>query len=704
MEIFPLKQQVSWLEEKDFILFGTEFVDTVLELVPTAQTVFFPENAESLLRFAKNHPQRATLLETHKKALQTKKWANVVDDLLVLYFPLAHGNRQIAVIQGIDPIVLQRYSQDWLDDVHAEILARFLTIKKSYVDWETGLPNMVYFSRCIQAAGVDSDIAELILVELPPRRNNARECFRHVQKSAWALTSFCSKQTVICHLGQCIFALFSPSPQLEFSRRFCSLLVRFLQNEGFPQVHIGMSVQPAEVADESLKHTHDYPILHEAWTALQIASKRGRFSFCEFSSQNGGKNDEMPSKRSIQRLLGKVTNSKQFAVLNIASSSCSPDILYGHLTAVCAEKQIVLDHGQLFLVCSNCSEKEAEKMATDIFSHYQIQAPEIEINIGISIFPFRSYRKSQVIRSSHAALQHALLLGPNRYAIYDAVSCNISGDNLFSDGDLPAAIEEYRMGLELEPDNINLLNSLGVAYALLDRGSDARLCFERVLQLAENDHMAAYNLGLIAKNKNSTKQAITYFEKAWQSCSDVEENRQIILDLNLQLGKLYCADGQFLNALQCLEFWYAKSSDGTKKQRTLRYLGEAQYGCGQSKKAMTTLQQAINIDSFDSQSLSLLGKIILEDKEGDDIALSLCQKSVEMDPSSHLLLFRLAQVELHCGQIDAALRHCRRLQNIKKFQPAVFSLLADIYATQNNRKQSQFWQEKATACKSIETT
>jgi len=60
---------------------------------------------------------------------------------------------------------------------------------------------------------------------------------------------------------------------------------------------------------------------------------------------------------------------------------------------------------------------------------------------------------------------------------------------------LVSAIKEYKRGLQIDPDNINLLNSLGVIYAQINRYHQAIPLFEKVLGIDSEDFMALFNLG-----------------------------------------------------------------------------------------------------------------------------------------------------------------------------------------------------------------
>ena len=47
--------------------------------------------------------------------------------------------------------------------------------------------------------------------------------------------------------------------------------------------------------------------------------------------------------------------------------------------------------------------------------------------------------------------------------------------------------------------------------------------------------------------------------------------------------------------------------------------------------------------------MNLLGRVYLEEGEGNEIALSLCRKSVELEPTNLRYMLYLAEVLLQCG-------------------------------------------------------
>ena len=74
----------------------------------------------------------------------------------------------------------------------------------------------------------------------------------------------------------------------------------------------------------------------------------------------------------------------------------------------------------------------------------------LRVTIGAASFPQADYKKTDILDNALKALDHALLLGPGQMAVFDDLSLNISGDRLFDQGKIEAALGEYRKGLRLE--------------------------------------------------------------------------------------------------------------------------------------------------------------------------------------------------------------------------------------------------------------
>ena len=131
--------------------------------------------------------------------------------------------------------------------------------------------------------------------------------------------------------------------------------------------------------------------------------------------------------------------------------------------------------------------------------------------------------------------------------------------------------------------------------------------------------------------------------------------------------------------------WYKSTSQNVTIERALPYLGLAYYGLKDYEKAVMWLQRALQYNEFDAESMGLLGLCYLLQKEGNDIALSLCQKSVEFAPDNSILLIYLARAQIACKLHDEAritLKKCLRHKTTK--------LEAQLLSSVNFKEQGKF--------------
>ncbi|HSR36252.1 MAG TPA: tetratricopeptide repeat protein, partial [Desulfurivibrionaceae bacterium] len=302
-----------------------------------------------------------------------------------------------------------------------------------------------------------------------------------------------------------------------------------------------------------------------------------------------------------------------------------------------------------------------------------------------------SFAKAQLPVNCRKALRHAEFFGPASQVIFDAVSCNISGDVSYNGGDLPKAVREYRLGLAMDPANVNLLNSLGVAYTQLMRPRMAQQCFEAALRHDKNNFMALFNVGFLHLHRQETAKALDCFERALAS-------NDHHFDLLLQLGRLYCGQKRFAEAAKLLGRCVADANLEERRNgdraAAWRLLGEARAGLGENKKAILAFQKALSFSHRDAQALSMLGELYAKEKEGDEIALSLCQEAVALDGGQGEHWRRLAWVQWSRGEADAAIASLKHCLQLDRKNPAALFWLARIYREQGRFKEAHRLYEK----------
>ena len=283
-------------------------------------------------------------------------------------------------------------------------------------------------------------------------------------------------------------------------------------------------------------------------------------------------------------------------------------------------------------------------------------------SMGVATFPFHDFKKSALPLNCRKAVQHATFFGPDSLAVFDAVSLNISGDVYYNEGDLVKALGEYRQGLLLEPGNVNILNSMGVASIQLNRPKGARICFQKALGIEPENFMALFNLGFICLDDNQAPEALALWERALA----VDNEHP---DLLQHLGMLYCRQGRYAEARavleRCEELIKKGSRPGGEPMVVARWLGRACEALGENGLAIGAYQRAVSGNPRDAGSLSRLGRLYALEKQGHDIALALCGQAVELDGGKADHWYRFALVQAMTQDQEGAMQsltECLRLE------------------------------------------
>lgn len=291
------------------------------------------------------------------------------------------------------------------------------------------------------------------------------------------------------------------------------------------------------------------------------------------------------------------------------------------------------------------------------------------VSIGLASYPVLDYKKDESPFNAYKALVHTDFFGPDTITAFDAVSLNISGDTLFNAGHIHGAIMEYKKGLSLDPQDVNLLNSLGVCYARLKWYKRAISCFEKTLSLEKDNFMARYNLGLAYLKTGIPDKAFL----ALQQAASLNGNH---FDILFQLGKLLQeqkkgadAVGYFQKAAQC----------PNAKGYIYRYLGEAYLGLNLKKDAMAAFKRAVKGNPADAFSFSWLGMLYAELKNDLEIARTLCQKALELDHQNGLYWKTIGRIYYLKNDYPQALHHLKEAQRRMKKDHEIYYHLGLVY-------------------------
>ena len=267
------------------------------------------------------------------------------------------------------------------------------------------------------------------------------------------------------------------------------------------------------------------------------------------------------------------------------------------------------------------------------------------VSIGIAAYPTITFTKRQVLENAYKALDHAAFFGPGSCVSFDAVSLNISADKRYHEGDIPGAIEEFKLALLLDPANVNVHNSLGVCYGIQGSFEKALEAFTASIQLDPGEAMSIYNAGLVHMLSGRQDMALARFLEALRISKDVFE-------ILFQTGRLYLDMGDFENARRYLEK-AAERQPGAGS--VYRYLGDCLAAGAMPAKAADAYRKAIKLNPNDAAALSALGDLFGVMGENAEIAIMFCRQSIEISPDNGLFRHRLGTLYFNQNMLEAAL-------------------------------------------------
>ena len=585
---------------------------------------------------------------------ETARIPAVLEDLLVIPLITTQNESIILVAFDVDPAVFQKMALEWLIELQEKIIQRFCRIRQIYTD-----PDTDFYNRRALNLVLTTDPCQrtLFLIATVPATRTLTGGFQKTQQVNALLRTLIDEP--LFSLGQGIFAavrnLNERSACLEFSHR----LIARLKREGLRKVHIGFCLLSKEYTPQEA--------LHRCQLILAEAERRGPYSLCDeaFFVRKEQHPFALPGPQLVRELQKQWQSLDQFGLVLVS-------VAQEHKEQKGETIQPLPDLSSILPDTSSCYQLNTSEqliLFPDIpYEQLNIQAQELcqntraytgmQPSLGFCHWPAvgtTKTTKTDCIRNCRKAILHASFYPKGAVVAFDALSYNVSGDLYFDEGDYKQAIREYKSGLHMQPDDVNLLNSLGVALAEINRHREAEACFSQVLQQDPDNYMALINKGMSCRMLGRPQEAIACFEQGMR-CE--EHKQQASIELYLQLGKLYCLEEKFAKAVTLLNEW--KKHQGEPGEFIFfRLSGEAFMGAGQNHEAIKALQRSLQIYPQNADSQSMLGLLYVLEGQGAEVGLSLCDRAISTDSGDALHLYRKAQA------LHALERHTEALENVK---------------------------------------
>ncbi|HCC54492.1 MAG TPA: hypothetical protein DEQ20_06155 [Desulfobulbaceae bacterium] len=633
----PFLFEAGPLVSTDLRRFSTLFQKTAFD--------FFPCETARLVPLGEQENKPPIKFKTALKQIRDNHLPVVDPERLELLLPIWGGEALcgLLVAQGGEA---QLYGMPivWLDEQSHIISREFYLLKQSCQDSTTGLMNGFHLRGELEAEALAPSVpATLALLEVYPRSRDADRSLRYIVRAGSCLASVLGESMPLHHLGAGIFGLLWHGVDMEQARQLGESLLLRLKRENFVTAHLGITTVNPHDPEESGAPEQ---LLEQAWQALRTARLRGPFSLCgHVTAQDIESHPFRKTPESVLRKLRALYRGKNrfsLVLLRMDQEPASNHFSKRLRTLAGPDKGLVLvNQREAFLFLDGLDGEAARAWLADFRGKMEVIGGS-SFSMGVATFPYHDFKKSALPLNCRKALQHAAFFGPDSLAVFDAVSLNISGDVYYNEGDLVKALGEYRQGLLLEPGNVNILNSMGVANIQLNRLKAARGSFQKALELEPANFMALFNLGFICLDDDQAPEALMLWERALA----VDRKHP---DLLQHLGMLYCRQKRYVEAREILELCDGlirkDSQQGGEPMVVVRWLGRACEALGENGLAIAAYQRAVSGNPRDAGSLSRLGRLYAVEQQGIDIALSLCGQAVELDggKASHWYRFGLVQ-------------------------------------------------------------
>lgn len=304
----------------------------------------------------------------------------------------------------------------------------------------------------------------------------------------------------------------------------------------------------------------------------------------------------------------------------------------------------LMDHDMLGCFLPGKDEAQCRQSALMLQETLSKTRPET-ISIGIAAYPTITFKKNQVLENAKKALDHAAFFGPKSCVAFDSVSLNISGDKYYQNGDIDGAMEEFRLALKLDENNVNVHNSLGVCYGIKDQLDGALESFQTAMRLDPKDIMPIYNAGYVHFLKQEYADALEYFLNA------VSINGTVF-ELAVQTGRVYLSLNQPAPAKKHLE---TAVKLNPKSAAAFRLLGESSAIQDLLSDATAAYKICLKLNPDDCAAQSALGFLYEMQEKNSDIALMFCKQAAESEPENGLYHHRLGRLYLNRKRFNEAM-------------------------------------------------
>jgi tetratricopeptide (TPR) repeat protein len=127
------------------------------------------------------------------------------------------------------------------------------------------------------------------------------------------------------------------------------------------------------------------------------------------------------------------------------------------------------------------------------------------------------------------------------------------GNELSLSGELEEAVAEYEQALEIEPENVDVMSNLGVAYYNLGQLDKAIDQYSKAIEIAPKDADIRSNLAAAYVQKYQTSGALDQLDSALAEYEKAVELKPTLAQAFFGMGVVYALLGRDDDAIQAFE-------------------------------------------------------------------------------------------------------------------------------------------------------
>ena len=252
------------------------------------------------------------------------------------------------------------------------------------------------------------------------------------------------------------------------------------------------------------------------------------------------------------------------------------------------------------------------------------------------------------------------------------------------DANLDKAKDSYLKVLEIMPEHVYSLTSLGTVYISLSQPKQAVPFLERAIVIYPKNHESHYLLA-------QAYIALGQIDKAIQELKTTLEIKPKLGIASHTLGLIYTNLGKYKEAIEHLQ---KASETDTDNPELHRLVGSAYSALGNHSLALTYYQKALDKDPENIQTLVALGQTLYNLNRSRD-AIPHLEKAAKISPESAAIYYWLGKASVSLSQYNKALEHYLKVRELSPQYAPNHAELGSIYRYLNKPKKAQESFQKA---------